>query len=373
MDHIMPWHLLLQASRILCVLFVQLCLVFVVNIYVSVRWPPWWILLSFWSPSKPGIERVQALADFRVRRYVVIATKPVHRLQIRPIMHNYRAPPSIPQLTSGSVQSCGNAAKDRQTHRHTHKTQTTVWPLYISPPLRLTQNITSGQSNLTYKTASLPQTDGSIVFARWRQWRIRWTCASFGPPESTTRTTNWSVQPFVVHSSLYNGWPFPQNCPFSWGSGFWTPSNSWSLGPFWSQNPNGITIGSALFAQVTAECSYTLQWVPLSPKNCLFPWEIWTPSNTWFLGPIRTHNRNGVSIGSPVLHRWPQIVPILWNWTPLYPSKLPLPMEESRPSSNTCFPGQPESSTQMASRSVQPFLQDSLVWETDWQTTLLGR
>ena len=25
---------------------------------------------------------------FRVRRYVVIATKPVHRLQIRPIMHN---------------------------------------------------------------------------------------------------------------------------------------------------------------------------------------------------------------------------------------------------------------------------------------------
>jgi len=25
---------------------------------------------------------------FRVRRYVVIATKPVHRLHIRPIVHN---------------------------------------------------------------------------------------------------------------------------------------------------------------------------------------------------------------------------------------------------------------------------------------------
>jgi len=36
----------------------------------------------------------QAYSDYKhsltfcVRRYVVIATKPVHRLQIRPIMHN---------------------------------------------------------------------------------------------------------------------------------------------------------------------------------------------------------------------------------------------------------------------------------------------
>jgi len=36
------------------------------------------------------------------------------------------------------------------------------------------------------------------------------------------------------------------------------------------------------------------------------------------------------------------------------------------------FLGPPESSTQMASSSVQPFLQGSLVWQTDWQTTLLG-
>jgi len=33
--------------------------------------------------------RVQALADIsRSALYVVIATKPVHRLQIRPIVHN---------------------------------------------------------------------------------------------------------------------------------------------------------------------------------------------------------------------------------------------------------------------------------------------
>jgi len=37
--------------------------------------------------NKPGIEYEHSLT-FRVRRYVVIATKPVHRLQIRPVVHN---------------------------------------------------------------------------------------------------------------------------------------------------------------------------------------------------------------------------------------------------------------------------------------------
>ena len=48
---------------------------------------------------QPGIERVQLYKHsltFRVRRYVVIATKPVHRLQIRPIVQNYREPSTIP-------------------------------------------------------------------------------------------------------------------------------------------------------------------------------------------------------------------------------------------------------------------------------------
>jgi len=38
-------------------------------------------------------------------------------------------------------------------------------------------------------------------------------------------------------------------------------------------NPNGISIGLAVFAQMTAEYPYTLQWgVPFSPQNCPFPW-----------------------------------------------------------------------------------------------------
>jgi len=35
-----------------------------------------------------GTERVQAVADISRSRYVAIATQPVHRLQIRPIVHN---------------------------------------------------------------------------------------------------------------------------------------------------------------------------------------------------------------------------------------------------------------------------------------------
>jgi len=39
-----------------------------------------------------------------------------------------------------------------------------------------------------------------------------------------------------------------------------SPSNTWFLGPTQILNPNGIWIGSAVFAQLTTECPYTLQW-----------------------------------------------------------------------------------------------------------------
>jgi len=38
--------------------------------------------------QKPGIERVQALADISRSGSVVMATKPVHRLHICPMVHN---------------------------------------------------------------------------------------------------------------------------------------------------------------------------------------------------------------------------------------------------------------------------------------------
>jgi len=46
---------------------------------------------------------------------------------------------------------------------------------------------------------------------------------------------------------------------------------------------------------MTAECPYTLQWDAPSPP---FHKGIWTPSNTWFLGPTRVLDPNGISIGA---------------------------------------------------------------------------
>jgi len=46
-----------------------------------------------------------------------------------------------------------------------------------------------------------------------------------------------------------------------------------------------------------AEDPYNLQWAtPFALK--IVHGEIWTPSNTLFLGPTRVHNPNGTSIGS---------------------------------------------------------------------------
>jgi len=67
-------------------------------------------------------------------------------------------------------------------------------------------------------------------------------------------------------------------------------------------NSNSISIVSAVLAQLTAECPYTTQWATLPSQNCPFPWGIWTPSTTWFLGPNRVLNLNGsIAIGSAVL------------------------------------------------------------------------
>jgi len=65
---------------------------------------------------------------------VAIATQPVHRLQIRPIVRNYRGHPiPLRQVTSGSVQYCRHAAEYRQTHRLRHTdTQTRVTTIHFS-------------------------------------------------------------------------------------------------------------------------------------------------------------------------------------------------------------------------------------------------
>jgi len=122
-----------------------------------------------------------------------------------------------------------------------------------------------------------------------------WTCASFGPLESTTETANGSVQPFL-HSLrhfvpiLYNGCPYPPEVPFPTGD-LDLPCNTWCFGHMQAHNRNGTWIGSAVFAQMTADClsiwfaCFALKIVPSHVG-------IWTPCNTWFIGPTRVRNTN---------------------------------------------------------------------------------
>jgi len=60
-----------------------------------------------------------------------------------------------------------------------------------------------------------------------------------------------------------------------------------------THNPNGISIGSVVFAQMTAECPFPLK---IAPSH----WRYGTPSNTWFPGPTRVLNPNGILIGAAV-------------------------------------------------------------------------
>jgi len=68
------------------------------------------------------------------------------------------------------------------------------------------------------------------------------------------RQIDWFGRFCIAHDrkSAYfrMGAPFPENCPFPWGSG--PLSNTRYLGHIRAHNPNGIYIGSAVFAGLTS-------------------------------------------------------------------------------------------------------------------------
>ena len=65
-------------------------------------------------------------------------------------------------------------------------------------------------------------------------------------------------------------------------------------------NPNGILIGSAVYAQLWQKSLFFTLGAPFF-QNCSFPWEIWTPSNTRFLGPIQAHTQTASRSVQPFL------------------------------------------------------------------------
>jgi len=113
------------------------------------------------------------------------------------------------------------------------------------------------------------------------------------------------------------------------------------------------------------KCSYTLQWAPLFRKVAPSCGVTRTPSNTWFLGLIWAHNQMGL-IGSAVFAQMKAQCPYTLQWDAPFPLKI-APSRWGDLDSHLIHGslGQPKSSTQMAYRSVQPFLQGSLVWQTN--------
>jgi len=113
--------------------------------------------------------------------------------------------------------------------------------------------------------------------------------------------------------------------------------NLFFLRPTQVHNPNGKSISSAVSAQLTAVSPYALQWATLSPKvapSHLYPHLIHDS-----LGESQRTIQTASWSDQPFSHRWPQSVPVLYNGSPLpSPSKLPLPMGIWTPS-KTWFPG----------------------------------
>ena len=71
------------------------------------------------------------------------------------------------------------------------------------------------------------------------------------------------------------------------------------FGPIRAHNPNSISIGSAVFAQMTVEYPYTLQSnTPFPQKIAPFHGGSGSLSNTWFPGPTKVLNPNSISIGA---------------------------------------------------------------------------
>ena len=116
---------------------------------------------------------------------------------------------------------------------------------------------------------------------------------------------------------------------YDWTYAWCNPANSLNLCFLWPtqvHNPNSKSIGSAIFAELTAENAYTSQWAPLFPRKHELDrgpdpsWEgvpmVWSEplSNSWFLGIIWAHNLNGIWIGSAIFCTDDRRVPYIPNF-----------------------------------------------------------
>ena len=128
------------------------------------------------------------------------------------------------------------------------------------------------------------------------------------------------------------------------------------LWPTRVHNPNDRSIGSSVLAHLMAESPYTYNALVFPPKLPLPMGDL--DPHLIHGSPVPPESSTQMASRSvqPFLHIQPRSIPILDNGTPLPLSKFPM------------LPWAHLFSAQMASRSVWPFLQGLLVWQTDQQT-----
>jgi len=97
------------------------------------------------------------------------------------------------------------------------------------------------------------------------------------------------------------------------------------------------------------------------------------PCNTCFLWPTRVYIPNGILVGSALFAQLTAASPYTLQWTVPFPLKIALLHEGSRRHLIHGSLGPPEFTTQMVSPSVQRFLQGSQMWQTDKQTNKTDR
>jgi len=120
-------------------------------------------------------------------------------------------------------------------------------------------------------------------------------------------------------------------------------------------------------------CLYFTMGAPMH-RNCPGTGGSGPLSNAWCLRPMWAHNPNGTLVQLS-LHRWLYNVPVLYNGSPISPSKLPFFMEWSGSHvihGSFAHPS-PEPKWQLYRFSRFAGLTTVTDSQTDRQTTLLGR
>jgi len=105
--------------------------------------------------------------------------------------------------------------------------------------------------------------NGSMIFASWRQCAPHLIHASLAILYPTQQPNGTSIHSAIfahLTAECRRAYPSPKNCPLAWGD-LDPHLTHGSLGILhWVYIPNGIAIGSAIFAQLTAECHWAMPY-----------------------------------------------------------------------------------------------------------------